>query len=178
MTELVLVRYDGQEPPSLKRTDAASAAALFKVLQGGPGTYIAVYETENVEAVEAAVAGNGGTPERYREIFAAPDARPISESNRHVFAIRIALAPDIDLDAFNEWYNGTHVPEVAPAGLQRGRRFESELPELPYMAIYDMAARDTLESEALARVRGFAQFTPQVPTLERTVLERIDPPAD
>ena len=42
------------------------------------------------------------------------------------------------------------------------------------MAIYDMAARDTLTSEPLQKVRGFYQFTPQITALERTVLERTD----
>jgi hypothetical protein len=66
------------------------------------------------------------------------------------------------------------VPEVAPAGLRRGRRFSSDIAGWPYMALYDMDARDTLSSDALAKVRGFYQFTPQVTTLERTVLERAD----
>jgi hypothetical protein len=174
MSELVLVRYTEAEP-SLPAVEGASSAALFEVLQGGPGRYLALLETDDGADVEGAV-GEEGAVERYAPLFAAPDARPVGESSRYVFAIRIQVADELDHDAFNEWYNGTHVPEVAPAGLRRGKRYTSRLPEWPYLALYDMDARDTLESEALAKVRGFYQFTPQVLTLERTVLERIAPP--
>src|SRR5689334_20592906 len=102
--------------------------------------------------------GGEGDGEHYREIFRSPDARPVAESGSYVYVVRIDVAPDLDHDAFNDWYDRKHVPEVAPAGLRRGRRFTSAIPGWPYMALYDMDARDTLESEALAKVRGFYQF--------------------
>jgi hypothetical protein len=136
---------------------------VFRVLEG-EGRWWILTET----------AGDGDGPgEHYREIFRSPDSRPITESAQHVFVIRIDVSADLDHEAFNDWYDHKHVPEVAPAGLRRGRRFTSDLPGWPYMAVYEMDARDTLRSEPLQRVRGFYQFTPQVTTLERTVLERV-----
>ncbi len=175
MTELVLARY-GDAAPSLPSVEAASSAALFRVLEGEAGGFVALFETGDAAAVESVLRDGDPVLERYAELFLAPDARPVAESARYVFAIRIAVADDLDHAAFNEWYNGKHVPEVAPAGLRRGKRYTSELPGWPYLALYDMDDRDTLQSEALAKVRGFYQFTPQVLTLERTVLERIAPP--
>jgi hypothetical protein len=157
---LLITRSAGEEPPEVP----SEASALFRVVEG-EGRWMLLTETEADES-----SGN----EYYREIFRAPDATPIAQSAQYVFLIRIDVAPDLDHEAFNEWYNGKHVPEVAPAGLQRGKRYESDIPGWPYMALYDMADRDTLQSEALAKVRGFYQFTPQIATLERTVLERID----
>lgn len=158
MAGIRIVRSDGEDRPV-----AATGGAVFRVLEG-EGHWWVVTDTDR----------DDGEGERYREIFRSPDAKPISESARYVFVIRIDVTSDLDHEAFNDWYDHKHVPEVAPAGLRRGRRFSSDIPGWPYMALYDMDARDTLESEALARVRGFYQFTPQVTTLERTVLERAD----
>jgi hypothetical protein len=144
------------------RPDAPAGGAVFRVL-AGEGRWWILQDTDDERAGE-----------HYREIFRSPDASAITESAQYVFVIRIDVAPDLDHDAFNDWYDHKHVPEVAPAGLRRGRRFESDIPDRPYMAIYDMDARDTLQSEALQKVRGFYQFTPQVTMLERTVLERMD----
>jgi len=152
-----IVRSDDEAQP-----EAGPDAAVFRVLEG-EGRWWILTETDNDES----------PGERYREIFRSADTKPVTESSKYVFVIRIGVADDLDHDAFNAWYDNEHVPEVAPAGLRRGRRFASDIPDRPYMAIYDMDARDTLQSEALAKVRGFHQFTPQVTTLERTVLERV-----
>jgi hypothetical protein len=151
-----IVRSDDENRP-----EAPPDAAVFRVLEG-EGRWWILADTD----------GDEGDGEHYREIFRSPDAQPITESGQYVFVIRIDVTADLDHDAFNDWYDHEHVPEVAPAGLRRGRRFSSEIPGWPYMALYDMDARDTLASDALARVRGFYRFTPQVTTLERTVLER------
>lgn len=161
MPGLAIVRSDDEPAPA-----RAANSALFRVLEG-EGRWLLLRDTDH--AAPAA--------EYYREIFRSPDATPIAESARYVFLIRIDVAPDLDHDAFNEWYDRKHVPEVAPAGLGRGRRFASDIAGWPYLAVYDMHDRDTLESEALAKVRGFYEFTPQVTAIERTVLERVDPPA-
>jgi hypothetical protein len=157
MPGLDIVRFDD-------RPDVPPGSTLFRVLEGD-GRFLLVTESDEDEEAHG---------EQYREIFRSPDARPVAESARYVFLIRIGVADDLDHAAFNEWYDRKHVPEVAPAGLRRGKRFTSDIPGFPYMALYDMDARDTLESEALARVRGFYQFTEQITTIERTVLERVD----
>ena len=159
MPGLVIARFSEEEPPELP----GGSSARFRVVRG-EGRWLLL-----TEADEAAPGS-----EYYREIFRPPDAMAVGESAQYVFLIRIDVAPDLDHAAFNEWYNGTHVPEVGPAGLRRGKRYESDIPGWPYMALYDMDDRDTLESEALAKVRGFYQFTPQITAIERTVLERVD----
>jgi hypothetical protein len=154
---LTIERFD-------ERPDVPPGSALFEVLEGADA-FLRLTETED---------GVGADGERYREIFRAHDAKPVAESARYVYMIRIDVAEDLDHDAFNAWYDGKHVPEVAPAGLRHGKRYTSEIPGFPYMALYDMDARDTLQSEALQKVRGFYQFTPQIMALERTVLERVE----
>jgi len=157
---LVIARFSGEEPPEAP----GKTSARFRVVEG-EGRWLLLTEIEGGDAPEG---------EYYREIFRSPDATAVRDSARFVFMIRIDVAPDLDRAAFNEWYNGKHVPEVAPAGLRRGKRYASDIPGWPFMALYDMDARDTLESEALAKVRGFYQFTSQIEALERTVLERVD----
>jgi hypothetical protein len=154
---LAIERFD-------ERPEVPPGSSLFAVVEG-EGAFLLLTETDGGETA-------GG--EQYHEIFRSRDARPVAESARFVYLIRIDVADDLDHDAFNEWYDHKHVPEVAPAGLRRGKRYTSELPGFPYMALYDMDARDTLTSEALQKVRGFYQFTPQITALERTVLERVE----
>lgn len=147
------------EPPD---TDGET---LFRVLQGD-GSWVSILETDDV--------GADRSGEWFEQIFAAPDAVPMSRSARHVFTIAIEVDPAVDLDAFHAWYDGTHVPVVATAGLLRGRRFRDLAHERRFLATYDMADRDVLESEELARVRGFDHFTGQVHGIVRHVLERAE----
>ena len=146
-----------------ERPDVPPGSALFRVLEG-EDAFLLLTETDEATDVSG---------ELYPEIFRAPDARPVAESGQFVYLIRIDVADDLDHDAFNEWYDTKHVPEVGPAGLRHGKRYTSDIPGFPYAALYDMDARDTLQSEALQKVRGFYQFTPQITALERTVLERV-----
>jgi len=157
---LVVVRSAEEEQPQ----PSGERSAVFRVLEGND-RWLVLTDTAADDAPPS--------EEFYREIFRSHDARGVADSARFVYMIRIDVAPDLDHDAFNDWYDRKHVPEVAPAGLRRGKRYTSNLPGFPYMALYDMDARDTLESEALQKVRGFYEFTPQVTALERTVLERV-----
>ncbi|WP_033295401.1 hypothetical protein [Amycolatopsis jejuensis] len=143
---------------------ATDSRALYEVLMGA-GSWMTLRESE-----ERAESGS-----RYEEIFSADDARPLAESAQYVFTIEIELDPDIDLAAFHHWYNTKHVPIVAPAGLLRGRRWHDLDHVWRFLATYDMADRDVLDSDALARVRGFDEFTPQVTIRQRTVLGKAGP---
>lgn len=155
-----LLRLTGLAAPPAEPTPET----LFQVLEG-PGAWQSVLEVAGPEPT----AGNG---DWYREIFAAPDAVPLAESARHVFQIEIDVAPDVDLAEFDHWYNATHVPEVRPAGLLGGRRFRALGHPRRFLALYDMTHRNVLASEELARVRGFARFTPDVEIRYRAVLQR------
>ncbi|WP_028922673.1 hypothetical protein [Pseudonocardia acaciae] len=156
----------------LRLTDLAAGDAvrlpaeetLFRVLEG-PGSWLSALEVDGEGQPD-----NGSA--WFQEIFAAPDARPLADSARYLFKIEIDVHDDVDLDAFHEWYNGTHVPEVNPAGLLGGRRFRALSHERRFLATYDLAHRHVMESDALARVRGFAQFTDGVTIRHRSILER------
>lgn len=154
--------------------------AAFRVLEGR-GEVVITGEAGAASAQEGwrALPWDGAlSADDYLEVYATPAARPFSEAGPHVYLVGVSLDPAIDVTAFNQWYDGTHVPEVEPAGLTRGRRFRSARDPGHYIATYDMRRRDVLESEAIARVRGFGPFTPWVTAIERTVLERIGKPGE
>jgi hypothetical protein len=85
-------------------------------------------------------------------------------------------------DAFNEWYDGEHVPlRMAVPGFLNGRRYRSD--ESPhYLAIYDLTS-PSVTSEApyrrLAETRSEreAEMLRSLPHMERRVYRQIDPPA-
>lgn len=132
----------------------------------GPGAWLVGAEHDDVP-----VDRPPGT-RAYEQIFASTDAGPLSSYGPHVYAIEIDVSADVDLAAFHDWYDRTHVPAVAPAGLLRGRRFAALGAARTFLACYAMAHRDVLSSRALAEVRGFDQFAPYVTVRHRHVLER------
>ncbi len=159
-----------------------ASAGLFSVLEG-EGATVVMYDvnggkdaTEKLTAVIRKDFEPFGiaTLEAFDEIFAAPDARPIAEADRYVFI----PWPDVNEKGiekeFDAWYDGTHVPDVAGAGIVRARRFKANRSEFQYFATYDMWARDTMKSEAIQKVRGFGPYTSQIRGIRRFVLEIAD----
>ena len=56
-------------------------------------------------------------------------------------------------EEFNAWYDTEHVPQrMAIAGFETGRRYVCPSGSPRYLAVYDLAHRGVLESEAYLRV--------------------------
>ncbi len=114
---------------------------------------------------------------RYEWLFSDAAAAPLSRMGPWVFAVTVTLSAEADERAFNRWYDTTHVPEVAAAGLTQARRYRRTDPPFDppteYLAIYTMADRHTLDSEELGKVRGFGPFTPHVRDVRRFVLQQV-----
>lgn len=174
MTSLVVARYSGDAMPQPEDPPAAGSIGVFQVLRG-EGDWAVIAEVEgDAEAMERVLARGAVNCELFNELFRASDARPIAESADHVYLVRIDVDSSlVDNPEFEAWYNRKHVPDVATAGLLRGRRFKNGLEAWQYLASYDMAHEDVLESDELARIRGFEHFTPLVRGIERTVLRRV-----
>jgi hypothetical protein len=84
--------------------------------------------------------------------------------------------------AFNDWYDGEHVPlRMAITGFLNGRRYRSD--EAPrYLAIYDLTSPAVLAEApyrrlAETRSEGEAAMLRSLPHMERRVYRTIDPPA-
>ncbi|WP_280423579.1 DUF4286 family protein [Nocardia carnea] len=67
---------------------------------------------------------------------------------RHILLVHSAPADGRD-DEYNNWYDGTHLPDVLRVdGFVAARRFAAspsvhgELPPLPYLAIYEIETDD------------------------------------
>jgi hypothetical protein len=150
--------------------------ALFRSMDPtGSANWIAIHDIdEDIAGRLHTVWGGDAEVSRYREIFAGEGAREISDSERFIFLVRVNVDAALDNRAFNEWYDHVHIPEVASAGLQRGRRFQRDDLQWPYLTLYEIAEPAVVHGPELNRVRGFAQFTPLVTALERTIAERVE----
>jgi len=93
---------------------------------------------------------------------------------RHVLLVHTRPVPGRE-EEFNTWYDEVHVPDVLKVpGFVSARRFRAEpsvhgeLPEYPYLAIYEIEA-DSL-AEALAALRSAAKSMEMSPALDRAAM--------
>ena len=68
---------------------------------------------------------------------------------RALLIVSLDIAPEKE-DAFNDWYNKKHIPEVLSApGLVSGKRYRATRGKPKYWAVYEAASEEAL-SQALA----------------------------
>jgi hypothetical protein len=81
----------------------------------------------------------------------------------------VAIEVDPAHDAeFNRWYDEEHLPErMACPGFLRGRRFRSAENPMKYLALYDLAGPQTLQSEE------YRKMTVSSPWRDRTGAYRL-----
>ena len=93
--------------------------------------------------------------------------------------VRVNIAPEKE-EAFNEWYNNVHVPEItAVPGFLSGRRFKRVSgDEIEYMALYELESLDPLKSEGYKNARGWSEFEPYISNLSWNVYQQIYPDDD
>jgi hypothetical protein len=154
-------------------------STLFEVIEG-EGDYLLVHEFRRGESGHVRVSFWDSFDMRqlvdsttFSRIYASADARALSRVSRLLFLARVDVARTLDHDAFNDWYDSTHVPDVAAVGLRGAQRFRSQGDDNDYLASYEIAAQEVLTSDGLAQVRGFHQFTSQIRRLRRTVARQV-----
>lgn len=108
----------------------------------------------------------------WEEIYAARDARRFAEIDAFIFMIEVTVDPEVRAE-FDVWYTNKHVPDVRSAGMTRARRFHRIGSAATFLATYEMVSPAVLSSDALARVRGFEQFTPHIVSIDRAVLHPL-----
>jgi antibiotic biosynthesis monooxygenase (ABM) superfamily enzyme len=76
-----------------------------------------------------------------------------------LFTVKATISPDRE-QAFNEWYNHEHIPDVFKfKGVVSARRYKATMPEdkFQYIAVYEFESEETLhqflQSEHLALLR-------------------------
>jgi hypothetical protein len=193
MPDLVFTSFDADRPEELWAKHAASLKKTATAVEGGTlfrwidgdKAWVALYDVRSGKAPEVAAAitrslkddvkASVGESTPFAEIFASPDARPIEDCAGYVYIPAVDFSADPSTEkAFNRWYDEKHVPEVAIVGLVRGRRFKAERDAWQYAATYDLDSPAVLQSEALAKVRGFGSYSSYVRELKKIMLERVN----
>ena len=90
--------------------------------------------------------------------------------------VRVNIAPEKE-EAFNAWYNSTHIPEIlAVPGFIGGRRFRRISGDrINYMALYELDGLDVLRSDEYKEARGWAEFETYIQDESWNVYEQIFP---
>jgi hypothetical protein len=142
------------------------STTLFEVVDG-EGAFVRISELGSADGD----GGNGaGSRVLYQEVFRAPGARAFSGISDYLFVVKADIDPP-DPEEFEHWYNEVHVPDVGGAGLARARRFHATGPGARYLATYEIASPEVMESEAVQKVRGFHQYTDYVKDIQRWILQ-------
>jgi hypothetical protein len=94
--------------------------------------------------------------------------------SRHVLVVHTRPLAGRE-DEFNSWYDEVHLPDVlAVEGFVSARRFQAapsvhgELPEYPFLAIYEVEAEDL--AAALKALSSAARSMEMSPTLDRSAM--------
>jgi hypothetical protein len=77
--------------------------------------------------------------------------------------VDVAVDPTIE-DAWNEWYDTVHLPEIADCpGFAEAARYVSEGADgRHYVAVYDISGPEALDTAEFASRRGWAEFADHV----------------
>ena len=83
-----------------------------------------------------------------------------------MLVVSVALSADADADAFNHWYDHTHLPEIVSCpGFHAATRFAGavgEDEERLFLALYSVDGPEVLETKEFAARRGFGPFARHV----------------
>jgi hypothetical protein len=190
--DLIFASFDAERPRELWDKHSGSlqgsateirGVALFRWLEGD-AHWVGLYDVApgTTDGAKAAVTNSlredlratVGDVTRYVELFSSTDARGVDECPFLIYMPTVDFSADPSTEvAFNLWYDTKHLPELAAAGLRGGRRFKANRAAWQYAALYDLESAAILESEALAKARGFGQFAPHVRGWKKCVLQRI-----
>lgn len=160
----------GVQLPALHACPGVLGASCLDSVEGQP-RFLMLCELEheavaNSAAVRAALdwgpwtrALRGWHRRSYRRIFAmGPSAAPAP----YLLTVRVDVEREAE-DAFNGWYNLTHLPEVLDCpGFVAAARYECLDGEPRFLAMYDLDRADALSTPEMDRVYGFGPMTSHV----------------
>jgi hypothetical protein len=95
-----------------------------------------------------------------------------------MLVVSVALSADADVDAFNDWYDRSHLPEIAACpGFHGATRYacaHGEQEERLFIALYSVDGPEALETEEFAARRGFGAFAQHL-TFTTRLYHRLAP---
>ena len=95
----------------------------------------------------------------YRRIFASGSA---DDQSPYVLTVRVDVDREAK-DAFNDWYNFTHLPETLDCpGFLSAARYECTDGEPQFLAMYELDRADALTTPEMKRVYGFGPMARHV----------------
>jgi hypothetical protein len=74
------------------------------------------------------------------------------------------IEPSVE-EAWNDWYNNIHLPEIAECpGFKSAQRYVAQVSDgvRSYVAVYELAGGNALESAEFRARRGWGPFLPHV----------------
>lgn len=156
--------------PALHASSGVTRASCFESVEGQP-RFLLLCELEYEALAQSAPVRaaldlgpwmrtlRGWHRRSYRPLFAMGSS---DRSAPYLLTVRADVEREAE-DAFNQWYNRTHVPEVLDCpGFVAAARYECVDGEPRFLAMYDLDRPDALSTPEMDRVYGFGPLTPHV----------------
>jgi hypothetical protein len=98
---------------------------------------------------------------------------------KYLLAFTNPMSPDKE-QAYNDWYNGTHLPEVtALPGFRGAKRFKASAtqmmgdPQFRYLALYELDDVDTAVAALAKSAPDLTQTDATAPEMQLIVVEEV-----
>ena len=159
--------YDTEHVPERLAVPGFRGARRYKAVEGSPA-YQALYELDSPEVLDrpeyqrlSEIKSEGTqriVPQFrnffrgvYREIPTEAPEVPAPANVGGVLLVGLSVPPERE-EEFNAWYNTEHIPFLAQVpGVLRARRFEPIDGSKKYLAVYELADTNVIQSEAWAK---------------------------
>ena len=97
-----------------------------------------------------------------------------NQTSNYIYLVEASLADRADKDAWNNWYDNTHVPELLSVpGFRTATRYRQLQQDNHYLAGYEIDHPNVFEEDRYRDVTGWASWEPDIASWNRVVLEVV-----
>lgn len=102
--------------------------------------------------------------------------KPHGSGAEYLYVVHVQFR-GVHLDAWNDWYSKTHVPEVltVPGFISADRYGHLEQPDR-FVSIYKIASPAAFAHPRYEEVRGWAHWADDIGDFQRGLYQRLDDP--
>jgi hypothetical protein len=91
-----------------------------------------------------------------------------------IYLVEAKLADGADKEAWDDWYDNTHIPELLSVpGFRTATRYSQLHQSNHYLAGYEIDHKNVFEEDRYREVTGWASWAPDIATWNRVVVEVV-----
>ena len=97
-----------------------------------------------------------------------------NQASKYIYLVQAELEEGTDREAWNHWYDNTHIPELLSVpGFRSAVRYRQLYLDNHYLAGYEIDHPDVFEEDRYRDVTGWASWAPAISSWNRAVLQIV-----